>query len=641
MRESKSIGALRLQWLAVVWLLACLAPQVSAQTPSAIAGTALFGAGAFGQNSNAAAGQPTAQSDPTGPVRLMQSATIRDATDPTGEPEAMRLAPPPARLGEFENYVRRMSDDTVRRLGSQLIQQPGDERVPDHDANVPADYPIAVGDEVLLLLWGSVDADLRMVVDRNGRISIPRVGAVQVAGVRNADLQALIERRVSQVFRNFQSSVSLGQLRGIRVFVTGFVPRPGTYTVNPLTSVVSALIRAGGPASSGSFRRIELKRKGQLVASFDLYDLLLKGDRSADQLVQAGDVVHVGPVGTQIAVVGSVNRPAVMELRPGETVSDALMMAGGFNAIADRTRLAIERLSERTRQRIAELSMPIDAGASLSNGDVIRAFNATSSILATERQNKRITIGGEVANPGEYVLPPNSTLQDAIRAAGGLRPTAFIFGTQFLRYSVRVTQQENYDRALRDLETDLAKTAGSRRVSSGEDVSALRAEEDSRSRLLQRMRNLRPNGRVVLQLKPQDVDLPALVLEDQDQLYLPPRPTTVGVFGSVFNSGSYLHNGERSIEQYLQLAGGPTRGADEGSIFVVRANGQVLSALQGGGSGWFRDRSYFKSVAAEPGDTMFVPEEMDKTTLVQSAKDWTQILYQFGIGLAGIKSALQ
>ena len=643
MRVSTLIGALRLRpWFTAVSLLAWVPIHAAAQPQSLAVDTALFGSGGAVQSSNTGAGAGASQASPSGPVRLMQTNPLRESPEPTiDQASGTQQTAPSSRLGEFENYVRSISDDSVRRLGYQLIPLPGDERVPDHDAAVPADYPIAVGDEVLLLLWGSVEADLRLVVDRNGRISLPRVGAVQVAGVRNADLQALIERRVSQVFRNFQLSVSLGQLRGIRIFVTGFVPRPGTYTVNPLTSVVAALIRAGGPAASGSFRRVELKRKGLVVATFDLYDLLLRGDRSADQLVQAGDVVHVGPVGTQIALFGSVNRPAILELRPGETVANALEMVGGYNAVADRTRLTIERLSERTQQRIAELAMPKDAESTLSNGDVIRAFNATISILATESQNKRITIGGEVTRPGEYVLPPDSTLQDAIRIAGGMRPTAFIYGTQFLRYSVRITQQENYDRALRDLETDLAKSSGSRRVSSGEDVNSMRAEEDSRSRLLQRLRGLRPSGRVVLQLQPQDVDLPALMLEDQDHLYLPPKPTAVGVFGSVFNSGSYLYSSDRPIEQYLRLAGGPTRGADERSIFVVRANGQVLSALQGGGSGWFRDRSYFKSVVAEPGDTVFVPEEMDKTTFVQSAKDWTQILYQFGIGLAGIKSAVQ
>jgi protein involved in polysaccharide export with SLBB domain len=130
-----------------------------------------------------------------------------------------------------------------------------------------------------------------------------------------------------------------------------------------------------------------------------------------------------------------------------------------------------------------------------------------------------------------------------------------------------------------------------------------------------------------------------LALEDGDRLYVPPRPSTVGVFGSVFNAATYLHTPERSVGDYLRLAGGPTRGADEGSIFLIRANGNVISTRQTSG-GWFRRDSSLDALQAEPGDTIFVPEEMDKTTFLQAAKDWTQILFQFGLGLAGIKNAL-
>jgi protein involved in polysaccharide export with SLBB domain len=197
-----------------------------------------------------------------------------------------------------------------------------------------------------------------------------------VSGVLLGDLQEVVNRRVATVFRNFQSSVGLGQLRGIRVFVTGFVVKPGAHTVSSLSTVVTALMRAGGPSAAGSFRSIELRRGAEVAGRFDLYDLLLKGDRSADRVLQAGDVVHVGPVGTQVGFIGSVNRPAVVELRPGETVTEALMMVGGFTAVADRTRLAIERLSERKMGRIAQLELPSAEREGLSNGDLLRAFSA-------------------------------------------------------------------------------------------------------------------------------------------------------------------------------------------------------------------------------------------------------------------------
>jgi len=122
-------------------------------------------------------------------------------------------------------------------------------------------------------------------------------------------------------------------------------------------------------------------------------------------------------------------------------------------------------------------------------------------------------------------------------------------------------------------------------------------------------------------------------------LLVPPRPSSVGVFGSVFNGGNYLYGEGRQLEDYLNLAGGPTKGADASSAFVIRANGSVVSGQQQSGSKWFSRGSALAGLKAEPGDTVFVPEEINKTTFIQGAKDWTQILYQFGLGIAGIVAA--
>jgi protein involved in polysaccharide export with SLBB domain len=546
---------------------------------------------------------------------------------------------PPAKIipGEFEAFVQRLAEPVeIRRFGAELMTPADGAETTDSLPLVPADYLIKPGDEIVLTIWGSVDADLRLLVDRSGRISIPRIGPVLVAGVRYADLPAVISQRVAQVFRNFQLSVSLGQLRGLRVYVTGFVAKPGSYSVSSLATVIQALLKAGGPSAAGSFRNIEIRRGNQRLANFDLYDFLLGGDRSADRMLQADDVIHVGPVGTQVALIGSVNRPAVFELKAGETVADLLRMAGGFSAVADRSRLSVERLDDRATVRIVQLALPASNSAPLANGDVLRAFSAVDSALPVQRQNKRVRVEGEVLRPGEYVLPPDTSIADALAAAGGLTDKAYPFGTEFNRESVRATQQQNYDRALRDLETDLARNTSAQRTSSADEAAAASARDTANARLVAALRAQRPSGRIVLQLHPTSRELPALTLEDGDRLLIPPRPTSVGVFGSVFNAGSYLYGEGRGVEEYLNLAGGPTRGADAGSTFVIRANGSVVSGRQNGG--WFNRGTGLAGVKAEAGDTVFVPEEMNKTTFVQNAKDWTQILSQFGLGLAAIKT---
>ncbi len=590
---------------------------------------------------------------PQGPVRLRSSSpTSNDPTDRERDDlESQPLQSTKSRravyvAGEFERYVQQQAgmapdDPEIRRFGASLVTDPamiGARLNPlptDPLPAVPADYLVKPGDEVLLTIWGSVDADLRLIVDRAGRISVPRVGSIQVAGLTNADLQDAIRSRVAKVFRNFELTATLGQVRPVRVFVTGFAQRPGSLTISALSSVLHVLMRAGGPSAAGSFRDITLRRGGKEAARFDLYDLLIRGDRSADQVVQPDDVIHIGPVGPQVGVIGSVNLAAVFELREGETLGDVIRMAGGFNAVADRNRVALEPLADRTAGRVSEWALPQSLGQRLGSGDLVRVFSSITAALSRDKQKKRVRVEGEVLRPGDYVLPPGSGIHDAIAAAGGLTPAAYLFGTDFSRESVRVAQQENYNRALRDLETEMAKFQAGRRVSSAEEAASQTSSAAANSRLLERLRLIRPTGRVVLQIEPDVKQLPNMELDDGDRLLIPARATSIGVFGSVFNSGNYVYEPGSTVSRYLELSGGPTRGADKDSIFLVRANGAVVSARQG--DSFFKSGS-LSSAAALPGDTVFVPEEMDKTTWTQSAKDWTQILYQFGLGMAGIKS---
>ncbi len=582
-----------------------------------------------------AAGAANELAAPTGPIRLQQRGS--STPEPVAPAAAAVPAPRPATSppveppSEFERFAG------LPRFGASLVNELG-VGAPEHSPSIPSEYVVQIGDELQIAIWGSVDADLRLTVDRSGRVIIPRVGPVLVAGVRYGDLQPLLTARVAQAFKNFELTVALGRLRGLRVYVTGFVTRPGAYVVPALSSIMNALMGAGGPASAGTFRNIELRRSGRTVTTLDLYDLLVRGDSGGDRLVQPDDVIHVPNIGPQVALRGSVNREAIFELKPGERLEDLLKMGGGLSVVADPGRIAVERLQDRKEQRVVQLPLPQSLSMMLNNGDNIRVFSAVDASLSVERQNKRVRVEGEVRHPGEYVLPPDSTLADALRAAGGLTDSAYVFGTQFTRESVRISQKANYERALRDLEVDMARSSSSQRVSSVDDANTRAAQAASTSRLIERLRALEPSGRVVLQLGAGNNTLPDLLLENGDGLYVPPRPSAVGVFGSVFNAGSYLFRGGRTVDEFLRLAGGPTKGADVDSIFVVRANGEVVSGLQSRKS-WLNRGSGLGDLDSAPGDTIFVPEEMDKTTFLQAAKDWTQVLFQFGIGIAGIKSA--
>ncbi len=567
---------------------------------------------------------------PSGVVAQPQPG-VEPVRPPAATPDPLRQAADvPPEPSEFERHVRELNGGReVPRLGAHLQRGSSDPGHLETPARVPPHYVMQVGDELSIALWGSVDAQWLLRIDRAGRVTLPRVGPVAVAGAAASELEPLLRRRLGQVFKAFELSAAVTQVSPVRVHLSGFVQRPGDLVVPGLSTLSAALALARGPAPGGSYRRIQLLREGQPPKDFDLYDLLRDGSRRHDLLLQPSDVIHVQAAGPQMAVLGSVQRAAVFEFKPGETVRDALALAGGFSSVADRDTLLIERLSRRSQQGALALRLPGDADTPLEDGDVLRARSRVAAGVSSQLRNKRVLVEGEVQSPGEYLLPPGATLADAVQAAGGSTATAFLFGTSLRRESVRALQAQNYERALRELELGLARNA-SGRVGS----DAVPDPDASVRQTLARLRLLRPEGRVLLDTTPESRSLPDILLEDGDQITVPAANQSVGVFGSVYSTGSFQHAPGRTLGHYLERAGGATAGADSRATFVVRANGSVHSAAQGGS--WWSRGSAFEAQPALPGDTVFVPEDLFRGTWVQGAKDWTQILYQLGVGLAAL-----
>ena len=582
-------------------------------------------------------GSPTAAANPAQPRAAADTARNAEIAGHRTTPQAAEAAAAlrPAELpaaGEFERLATDANaGQPVRRFGVRplTLSQPPRDAAADTSARVPPQYVLQVGDEIAVTVWGSVDADWRARIDRAGRLTVPRVGPVPLAGVTAAEVEALLRARLERVFRNFDLSVAVTDVSPLRVHLTGFVERPGDYVVPGLSTISQALALAQGPSAGGSWRRIRLVRNERLEAVFDLYALLAEGSRRNDRLLQPGDVLHVEAVGPQAALLGSVNRVAVFEFQAGETVADLLRLGGGFSTVADRTRLTIERLRDRSGIGAMQVDLPREASLPLLDGDILRATSQVEAALPAQPRNKRVRVDGEVRRPGDYLLPPQATLADALAAAGGATPEAYLFGSELRRDSVRFTQEQNYARALQELEADVERAAAAR---AGRDENAAVGEAAGRQ-LLARLRSRAPEGRMVLDLTPDATELPPLALEDRDQLRVPARSRSIGVFGSVINAGSFVHDGRKLLGDYIQRAGGPTAGADYRATFVVRANGSVVSARQGG---WWSGAARFEAEPALPGDTVFVPQQVDRVGWVQGAKDWTQILYQFGLGIAAL-----
>ncbi|MGH9740500.1 MAG: SLBB domain-containing protein [Candidatus Acidiferrales bacterium] len=310
---------------------------------------------------------------------------------------------------EFQLMVANSVGRMLPIYGSSLFRQPPSTFAPLLNVPVPANYVIGPGDELYVQIWGQINVELRASVDRDGTIYIPKVGSVTVAGVQFKDLNEFLRQQIARIYRNFNVAVTLGKLRSIDVYVTGDARTPGRYTISSLSTLVNAVFATGGPSSAGSMRHIELKRDGALIADFDLYDLLLKGDKSNDVQLLPGDVIYIPPVGPQIAVSGSVNVPAIYELRNSQdSLADAIALAGGLNEVADATRLTIERIDKHEVRSVVEYSLGQAASEQVKGGDIIHILSIVP------RFDNAVTLRGNVANPGRYPWHQGMRVRDLI-----------------------------------------------------------------------------------------------------------------------------------------------------------------------------------------------------------------------------------
>ncbi len=264
-------------------------------------------------------------------------------------------------------------------------------------APVPANYVIGPGDELRIRIWGQISLASNVRVDRSGDIFLPQVGQVHVAGLAFSELDSHLRQAVGRVYRNFDLNADVGQIRAIQIYISGAARRPGVYTVSSLSTLADALFASGGPSVEGSMRSIELRREGATVTRFDLYDLLIRGDKTKDAKLLSGDVIFIPPVGSQAAVFGSVRNPAIYELLPQETLSGLLNDAGGASAVAAEARVSIERIDEHRDRHAMEVTYDTAGLATrLADGDLIRVY----SILP--RYQKTVTLRGNIANPGRF-----------------------------------------------------------------------------------------------------------------------------------------------------------------------------------------------------------------------------------------------
>ncbi len=705
---------------------------------------------------DAPASTPTVVLDDTQTLPQRKSAPLTEAIETT-KTKTLELT-------DFQQLVATSLGQTLPIYGQNLFENVPSTFAPVDRVPVTADYVIGPGDELLIRAWGQIDLDVHTRVDRNGAIYIPKVGELSVAGLKYDQVQGFLKSHIGRIYQNFDLNVTMGELRSIDVFVVGQARRPGRYTVSALSTLANAVFASSGPSSAGSMRHIQLKRGSTVVVDFDLYDLLLKGDKSKDVLLQPEDVIYFAPVGPQVAMGGQVNNPAIYELKSETTLGEALDLAGGLSTTAYGGKVYVEQIKDRKDRGIEEIKLdaaglthplrdgdmlnftsisprfvnsvtlrgnvaspgrypwhegmrvsdlipnrdflitreywkqqnainlqmetngnrltgelndvrknapeinwdyaviqrmsskdlstellPFNLGKAvlqhedssnlmLQPGDIVTIFSQADLRVPREQQTKLVRLEGEFVSGGVYRAQPGQGLRELVAQAGGLAPSAYLYGAVFTRESTRIQQQERLDMVVAQMERDLARLAAqqSQNAKSADEANAARAALEAQRASLDKLRQLRADGRVVLNLHPNDAslaDIPDIPLEDGDHFFIPSRPIVVSVVGDVYNQGSFLQREGKTVSRYLRDAGGPTRNADKSKMFVVRANGAVVSkdAATGFWSGGF------STMVLMPGDTVVVPEQLNPGAAWRNFKDIAQILFDFGLAAAAVK----
>ena len=677
---------------------------------------------------------PAQQGTPVAPESAKTQQTAPDVQQPAS-----------GTISEFEQFISGRTPTTIstaiQQFGYNLFTRPPSTFAPVDKVPVGPDYVIGPGDELRITIWGNIEGQWTAIVDRDGNITLPKVGILGVTGLTFQELKDTLHKQLAKYYTNFEMNVSMGNLRTIRVYLVGNAVRPGAYTISSLSTLVNALFESGGPSKKGTMRDVQLKRRGKTVARFDIYDFLLKGDKTRDIRLMPEDVIFIPSVGPLVAIAGNIKNPAIYELKGESKLSDVLSMAGGLTATAFKGRVQVQRIENHKFRTIFEgdlidIDRHLEKDFVVQDGDLVKVFavvdtkntimisgpvanpgeygitpgvtrirdiialsggtlyyaskdaeltriKVTQSGPQTERLPidlsravqgdpqhnitmeindylfvrsvpewdlyKMVTIGGEVKYPGVYTVQKGERLSSLLERAGGYTDKAYLRGAVFTRVRVRELQQKNLEEVSVRLERELL-SAGASQVSaaiSREEVEAKRAEYEQKQKFIDTLKRLKATGRFTIRLahlrllKGSEYDIE---LEEGDILHIPSAINVVNVAGSTMFQGSFLYSENLSYKDYIEMSGGYTRNADESNVFILKADGSAMKPKSS--IFWNSNRSRWEIAAlgetvkeVEPGDTVVVPEKIERVAWLRDIKDITQILANVAL-TAGVFKAL-
>lgn len=489
-----------------------------------------------------------------------------------------------------QDRVSNSQQSMLEPFGYELFAGTPTTFAPATDIPVPANYIMGPGDTVIIQLYGQENATYELVVTREGSLLFPEIGPLAVAGLTFDELRNQINEVVSTQLIGQRVAVTLGALRSIRIFVLGEAYQPGSYTVSALSTMTNALFVSGGITEVGSLRNVQLRRQGETVSELDLYDLLLRGDTSADVRLMPDDVLFIPPVGDTVGIAGEVIRPAIYELREEETVLEAVMLAGGTLPTAYPQASRIERIDvDGSRTLIdVDISSPTGQIQQVVNGDVIRV----SSIL--DRLENVVLTEGHLQRPGGYQWQEGMRVSDVIPSLDALLPNPDTNYALIIRETPPTS-------TLEVLQINLAAAV----TQPGTDADLLLQPRD-------RVITFAANGDRVDELE-------QLVEELNAQARFERPASVVAVNGNVSFPGSYPLVQGMTIGDLIDSASGLLENTDTSYSVLIRRRDsrgtiEALNAVDGNG------RSIDFARLLQPGDQLYVFDTVsDRSALLEAA----------------------
>ena len=472
------------------------------------------------------------------------------------------------------------------------------------------EYLISIGDTINLKMWGSFDFETKANVDSQGNIFIPKVGTVNVLGMRNDKLSISIENAIKKVFKtSVYIYADLESYQPVSIFVTGAVNKPGLYEGLSSDSVIQFIDKAKGiDATSGSYRKIKVLRQNREIYNVDLYTFLLSGSLELFQF-HMGDVVVVESVENYIEITGDVKRPYRFEmLKSSVTLGEVLNVVLPNPTL---TNFTVTKYNQDNEQSIAIYAIKENLDMKIYSGESINFIPDHNS------KNIEVEISGEHSNIHNLVVKKGTSLKevfDSIQMTDMSDTTSF----QLYRKSIAIQQKSLLEAQLNDLEAKTL-TAGSL---TSEEATIRKQEAELVMNFIQRAKKVEPKGQVVIN---EDSNLSQVYLEDGDNIYIPKRSHMVVVQGEVMLPSAQTYVEGMSFDDYINSCGGYSFRANSENILIIQKNGKVYS--------YDADSMFRSDYKIHPGDSILVLGKVD-TKYLQVIKDITQIVYQLALGAA-------